>query len=525
MTVTLDALALDIRQRLDGISEDLSARTSDVALTGIVRGIIESLGDDPEFQRKMRFGAGADDGKLVGTKYRRWGLSVADIEFLHELQTSLKGQKKVNAVGIYEGPSETLNSTFGQVTDAYYLPEAQVRELDRKAIDDMFPRLPLTMFHGPDRALARRGAWEQTTAYQQAMVALADTGAMDTAESGFGQQLIGAQYVGTLWDAARRDSRVFGLIESFEMTDPTAFLPVEVDIPEMLFVPESTTYDNTTGLPTAGAYATVKTGSNRVQVNAKKFLIHQVWSGEIDEDSIIPFVPFLRRQAATSIAHYSDSLVLNGDDTASATGNINSDDQTPGATKHYLAFDGIRHAYIVDNTANAVDGAAGYPTLVKLHTLRGLMLDRPRLVDWGHPADPNDLVYVSDPETADRIALIDEVLTVDKYGPQATVLTGEIAKIARYPLVGAMAMNLTAADGKSDAATPANNIKGGCLAFNRRGFKTGWRRRVMVETERLPATDQTRLVYSLRLGFGRFSPTGAASAIEAVAALYNLLVT
>jgi hypothetical protein len=47
----------------------------------------------------------------------------------------------------------------------------------------------------------------------------------------------------------------------------------------------------------------------------------------------------------------------------------------------------------------------------------------------------------------------------------------------------------------------------------------------MVETERLPATDQTRLVYSLRLGFGRFSPTGAASAIEAAAALFNLLVT
>jgi hypothetical protein len=132
---------------------------------------------------------------------------------------------------------------------------------------------------------------------------------------------------------------------------------------------------------------------------------------------------------------------------------------------------------------------------------------------------------VSDPETADRIALIDEVLTVDKYGPQATVQTGEVLKIARYPLIGSMAMNLTAADGKSDAATPANNIKGQTVLFNRRGFKTGWRRRVMTETERLPATDQTRIVYSLRLGFGRFTPTGAASGIEAAAILFNLLVT
>lgn len=42
--------------------------------------------------------------------------------------------------------------------------------------------------------------------------------------------------------------------------------------------------------------------------------------------------------------------------------------------------------------------------------------------------------------------------------------------------------------------------------FNRRGFRHGWRRRVKVENERLPAGDVTRIVYSLRNGFGRFSP-------------------
>jgi hypothetical protein len=149
------------------------------------------------------------------------------------------------------------------------------------------------------------------------------------------------------------------------------------------------------------------------------------------------------------------------------------------------------------------------------------MIDTARFVDWGHPADPNDLVYVSDPETADRIALIDEVLTVDKYGPQATVLTGEVLKIGRHPHVVSMAMSKTEADGKV-STTGSNNTKGQVAAFNRRGFKTGWRRRVMVETERLPATDQTRLVYSLRMGFGRFTPTGAASGIEAAATLRNI---
>ncbi len=506
----LDALAQEMRQRLDAIGDSVSEKVSDVRLKSMVTDILSQMFNGPEgaeHLRKLRFGT--EDQKLVGSKYARWGLGVADVEFLYELQGSLAGQKRVGNVGVYTGPSEELTRTFEGISTAFYLPMEEVRKLDRKAIDDLFPRLPVHMFHGRDRELARRGAWEETGAYRRATLA------MDTAESGFGQQLIGAQYVGELWDAARRESRIYGLIESFEMTDPTAYLPVEVDIPEMLFVSESTANNSSN-------YATVKTGSQRVQVDAKKFIIHQMWSGEMEEDSIIPFVPFLRRQAAASIAHYSDSLVLNGDNTNAATGNINLDDADPADTKHYLAFDGIRHASLVDNTGNANDAGGGV-SLSALHMLRGDMIDTARLVDWGHPADSNDLVYVSDPETADRIALLDEVLTVDKYGPQATVLTGEVLKIARHPHIVSMAMSKTEADGKV-STTGANNVKGQVVAFNRRGFKTGWRRRVQVETERLPATDQTRLVYSLRLGFGRFTPTGAASGIEATASLYNITV-
>jgi hypothetical protein len=510
-TMTLDLIAAEMRQKLDGIGEDVSNRLSDTTLTQLVREVLTGWGETEEgkdWARKLRFAGGSGGAQeLIGSKYARWGLGAADIEFLHDLQISLRGQKKVSAAGVYDGPSAELTKAFGDVSEAYYMPQDEVRKLDRKALDDLFPRLPLTLFHGPDRTLAARGAWEETRAYRRALLA------HDTAESGFGQQLIGAQYIGELWDAARRDSRLFALIESFEMTDPTAYLPVEVDIPELLFVPESTTNN-------ASNYGTVKTGSQRVQVDAKKFLIHQMWSGEMEEDSIIPFVPFLRRQAAASIAHYSDSLVLNGDTTNAATGNINLDDADPADTKHYLAFDGIRHAALVDNTGNDNDAAGGV-TLPLLHLLRGDLIDTTRLVDWGHPADANDLVYVSDPETADRVALIDEVLTVDKYGPQATVLTGEVLKIARHPHVVSMAMSKTEADGKV-SNTPGNNTKGQVALFNRRGFKTGWRRRVQVETERLPATDQTRLVYSLRLGFGRFTPTGAGSGIEAAATLRNI---
>ena len=103
------------------------------------------------------------------------------------------------------------------------------------------------------------------------------------------------------------------------------------------------------------------------------------------------------------------------------------------------------------------------------------------------------------------------------------MLTGQVANVLGHPLVGSMAISKTEADGKV-STTGANNTKGQVVVFNRRGFKVGWRRRVKLETERLPATDQTRIVHSLRLGFGRYSPTGAASGLECCAVLYNITV-
>ena len=489
---TNDELMQDIASRAAAMVQEQRAGESGLTEAQVEQframfpDLLATAAKDPAV-RKIVFGEG--EGKLVGSKFARWGLTAGDIEMAYDLLTA-------NQRGGGAGPSEELRQAFAAVSDAYYLGADEVRKIDQSAIDNLYPRVPKTRAQRLERDYAQR--------------------AMDTAESGYGQQLVGAQYVGDLWEAARPESRVFALLDTFEMTAPTAYLPVEVDIPEMFLVSESVNNNSS-------EYGTVKTGSNRVAVAAKKMLIHQMWSGEMEEDSIIPFLPFLRRQAALGIAHYSDSLVLNGDTVTAATGNINSDDAAPAATKHYLAFDGIRKAAIIDNAANA-SNAAGAVTLNGLRDLRGLMLDPTRIVDWGHPSNSDDLVYLCDPETADRIAVLSEVVLAKQYGGglNANLLNGEVARILGHAVVSSMAVSKTAADYKADSATPANNVKGQVVAFNRRGFKVGWRRRVQVETERLPARDQTRIVYSMRIGLGRFSPTGAASGIEAAAVLGNI---
>lgn len=504
-TQTLEELSQQIFTRLDAIGATI---LNEERIKALIKAELDLLVKHESFTRKMRFGGG-QDRKLVGTKYARWNLSIADVEWLYDVQMSLRGQAKRGG-GVHEGPSEELRNTFAAISQAYYVPEDEVRKIDQRAIDDLFPRIPLAWFQGKDRELAGQGAFELTEAYGRAIRA-----AMDTAESGAGSQLVGAQYVADLWQAARAESRIQALIDTFEMTAPTAYLPVEVDIPEMLFVSENTA-DN------SAEYAAVNTGSQRVQVDAKKFVIHQIWSQEMEEDSILPFVPFLRRQATLALAHYGDAVLINGDTVTAGTGNINSDDAAPAATKHYLAFDGIRKAGLVNNTANSKD-LAGPITLNALRDAKGRLIDATRFVDWGHPTDLTDLVYAGDPETVDRISLLDEVVKAKQMQNNRPLLNGEATSVLGHPVISTLTQTRYDVDGKYTTTTPAtNDTKGEVTTFNRRGFKAGWRRRVMIETQRIQGRDQNRIMYSLRLGFGRFTPTGAASGIEAADVIYDV---
>ncbi len=477
---TNDELFKEIAARLDAIGETVSEQR----LKQLVNTELRSLLEDKEVVRKMRFVPSPES--LAGSKFARWGLGVSDIEFLYDLMNASRNRGGA-------GPSEELTNAFNTISDAVYIPQEEIRRIDRQAIDNLFPRV-----HKGNRAQ-----------YEAAIRA------MDTAEEGYGKQLVGAQYVGDLWEAARSDMRVANLIGSFEMTAPTAYLPVEVDFPAMYYVSESTT-------SSASAYTTSKTGSNRVTVTACKFVIHQLWSGEMAEDSIIPFVPFLRAQAQKSIAYHMDSLALNGDTTT--TNGINGVDSVLATGHHTGAFDGIRHVGLVDNSGNSLSAANAPIDPTFFRGAYSRMIDATYLHDWGHPNDPADLIHVVDPYVADQMLTMDEFLSVDRVGNRATLLTGQVTSIFNHPVISSIALKKTTANGYVDDDTPANNLYGQIVTFNRNGCKWGWRRRVQVETERLVATDQNRIVYSLRAGFGRFTPTGAESGMEWADVVYYINV-
>lgn len=397
----------------------------------------------------------APGDELAGTRYARMGLDAADVQVMHGI---LAHGREIG--WSKRGPSEELSNIVAAIT--------------KRVVED-------------ERLNMR---------------------AMDTADT---TALIGAQYVTSMWESAMQGAVVAPLIRSFAMTDKTAYIPVFGAPPTPVIYSESTQDDS-------ADYEVQDTAFARVSVTATKFGIHQKWSGELEEESIVGFVQAIRAQQTASMGYFTDDIIVNGDTTLAATGNINSDDAQLAANNRYVGFDGIRHAALVDNTANVTN--ASTLTYAQLIGLRGLCLDRTRLHNWGYPANPADFVYLVNPEGMETIANLDELITLDKMGPAATVLNGQVARIGMNPLFATMAVPMTEADGKV-SATAGNNTLDQVVAFNRNAYSIGYLRQVTVETYREAKRDQSGIVLFWRMGLARYSPTGAASGIEHTAVIRN----
>ena len=335
------------------------------------------------------------------------------------------------------------------------------------------------------------------------------TRAMDTAESGYGADVIGAQYVRDLWEAARNTDSIVADIPTIPMTDPVSYVPVDGALPEMLFVGESTL---STASETA-QYGTSKTASSKATLTAKKFTIQQIWSGELSEDSIIAYTPFLRERLNISAALHLGSAYLNGDTTNAGTGNINLDDANPTDTKHYLAWNGIRYYWITTTAAQGKDMAAALD-LKEINVARGKLNGTDDDIDaavgninWGSRAA--DLRLVCDWDTYMMLLDSDKVVTVDKYGPGATIVTGELGRLYGIPIVSPSYAVKTEADGKQ-SDTETSNTKGQITLFNPRGWLGGVRRDTQLFFDRIQRTDQFLFELYTRRAFTKFGANVAA---------------
>ena len=227
-------------------------------------------------------------------------------------------------------------------------------------------------------------------------------------------------------------------------------------------------------------------------MTATEQVLEYNFSYSLDEDSVVAVMPSLRAQIARDGAEQVDRFVMNADSTNAATGNINLDDADPDDDSYYLSAgqDGLRHLVIVDNTGQSTDISAALDD-TKLRAGIGRL--------GKYATDLNRLVLFCNPKTYVLSMLgLTNVATYDKFGPQATVISGALANYAGIPVIPTSSIALAEDDGKV-SNTANNNDEGTVLIAHRDMWKVGFRRNLMLEMFRDVQKRSVILVASFRI--------------------------
>ena len=124
-----------------------------------------------------------------------------------------------------------------------------------------------------------------------------------------------------------------------------------------------------------------------------------------------------------------------------------------------------------------------------------------------------------DVNTFIRAQSVSQYRTMDKLGPNATLLTGMLGAVEGIPVIVSEQMALADADGKiTDGA--ATNTKGRLLLVNRTQWAQGFRRQLMIDVDRDTQKRQTVVTVSFRHALAERS--GARSTATHTGLQYNI---
>ena len=325
--------------------------------------------------------------------------------------------------------------------------------------------------------------------------------AMDSVTAGKGDELVSTGMSSRLWEDVHQETKVAGLFNRIDMpTNP-------FDIP--LQLGDVNWYPGTENKAVAGSTP----NTSKQTLTAHELVAEVPWSLTLDEDSVFAVLPEVRRTLVRNAAEVIDDVLLNADQTG-ANG-INADtatitSSTAGKAHFLIGFDGLLHLPLVDNTGQSKALGADATAATYLDLLK-------KLGKYG--VNARDTVFITDVATFVSSLGISTVETVDKLGPQATILTGQLATVYGHPLIVSGQMRLADTDGKVTSGGNDED-RGRILCVNTSQWRVGFRRNLMIETERDIQKRQNVMVVSMRLAFAE--RTGDRANAEHTALTYNI---
>ena len=325
--------------------------------------------------------------------------------------------------------------------------------------------------------------------------------AMDSTTVGAGSELVDTQEARALWDDVNLETAVAPLFNTIQMPSNPFQIPLQLG--DVNWHPGT---ENVSAKASALATA-------RQTLTAYELVAEVPWSYDLDEDSVIAMMEELRRGLLRNAREVIDDVILNGDTTT--TNNINADGATISTTDagkgHWLlGFDGLLHLPLVDNSGQANNHAAA---------VSDDMFNEIRAKLGKYGVRPSEVVYLTDVNTFIRSLSVPNFRTLDKFGPQATVLTGQLGAVEGIPVIVSEQMKAADTDGKVTNSGNSTDT-GRLLVVNRSQWRVGFKRELTIETVRDAQKRQNIMVVSFRIALQERS--GSRSSATHTALQYNI---
>jgi hypothetical protein len=230
------------------------------------------------------------------------------------------------------------------------------------------------------------------------------------------------------------------------------------------------------------------------------------------EDSAFAIIPAMTRQVAQDLEDAYEDCMINGDTAAThqdtiASWNIRERWGASGlgtSSDHRRTFLGLRAAALDKSTGD--NSAFNFANFLAVSSKMGEL------------AMGNKIIIASPEAVLANFLDLTEVATLDKFGPQATVLSGQIASLAGMPIIMSRFMGADMnTNGLFDNVT---KTKTGYLIVNRDSYYNYVRRRITIETDKDIKSGVIQVVATMRGTFD--SPDAAAT--KNVAYHYNIAI-
>jgi HK97 family phage major capsid protein len=246
------------------------------------------------------------------------------------------------------------------------------------------------------------------------------------------------------------------VLQLIRLQPSLAQLLPQVDMPSQTYkIPLSISGISVVYVAPATAITLSNASAQGLTLDAKKLAAGVEVADEVTEDSIVAILPEFQAALAQAFAEALENAILNGD--------------TSSSDQLLKVWNGILKG------AQALDiGTFAAQHIQQACALMGKL-----------GINPNEVVVVVNPAKFAEMVGWAEVSTVEKYGAQATIVTGELAKVYGKPVV-------------VSAFVPSSVH---ALVFNRRAFLLGVRRGLRVETQRDVVRQTDILVTTMRADF------------------------